>query len=227
MFPTVGGQIIPPPDYYRHAYAAVRAAGGVCIADEVQTGLGRIGESFWAFDTQDVIPDIVVLGKPMGNGHPIGAVITRRDIADSFANGMEFFSTFGGSTVSCVVGREVLRIVEEEGLQENARRVGDVVLDGLRTLASRHAIIGDVRGMGLFIGAELVDDRATRAPATRQTAHVVNRLREERILIGSEGPHDNVLKIRPPLCFTMQDAEFLLDRLDRILRERGSQPASG
>lgn len=226
VFPSVGGQIIPPPDYYRHAYAAVRAAGGMCIADEVQTGLGRIGESFWAFDTQGVIPDIVVLGKPMGNGHPIGAVVTRRDIADSFANGMEFFSTFGGSTVSCVVGREVLRIVEEEGLQENARRVGDVVLDGLRTLASRHAIIGDVRGMGLFIGAELVDDRASRAPATRQTAHVVNRLREERILIGSEGPHDNVLKIRPPLCFTMQDAEFLLDRLDRILRERGSQPAS-
>lgn len=226
VFPSVGGQIIPPPDYYRHAYAAVRAAGGVCIADEVQTGLGRIGESFWAFDTQGVIPDIVVLGKPMGNGHPIGAVVTRRDIADSFANGMEFFSTFGGSTVSCVVGREVLRIVEEEGLQQNARQVGDAVLGGLRTLASRHAIIGDVRGMGLFIGAELVDDRATRAPATRQTAHVVNRLREERILIGSEGPHDNVLKIRPPLCFTIQDADFLLDRLDRILRERGSQPTS-
>ncbi|WP_262299390.1 aminotransferase class III-fold pyridoxal phosphate-dependent enzyme [Microvirga sesbaniae] len=219
IFPSVGGQIIPPPDYYRHAYSAVRSVGGVCIADEVQTGLGRIGTHQWGFETQGVVPDIVVLGKPMGNGHPIGAVVTTPAIAASFANGMEFFSTFGGSTLACVIGREVLRVVDEEALQARALDVGTFMLDGLRGLQNEHAVIGDVRGSGLFIGVELIEDPDTLEPAQRQASYIVNRLREHRILIGTDGPHDNVLKIRPPLCFTREDASHLLDRLAAILKE--------
>jgi 4-aminobutyrate aminotransferase-like enzyme len=217
-FPSVGGQIIPVEGYLRHVYTAVRAAGGLCIADEVQTGLGRIGSHFWAFETQGVVPDIVVLGKPIGNGHPMGALVTTRAIADSFANGMEFFSTFGGSTLSCVIGREVLRIVEEEGLQDNARAVGGYLLGGLKALESRHPIIGEARGMGLFLGVELVKDRETLEPATEAASTVTNRLREHRILIGTDGPFDNVLKIRPPLTFSRSDADLLVERLDEVLR---------
>ncbi|WP_201863048.1 aminotransferase class III-fold pyridoxal phosphate-dependent enzyme [Microvirga soli] len=219
IFPSVGGQLIPPPGYYRHAYEAVRAAGGVCIADEVQTGLGRIGTHRWGFETQGVVPDIVVLGKPIGNGHPIGAVITTPAIAASFANGMEFFSTFGGSTLACVIGREVLRVVDEENLQAQALDVGTFMLDGLRGLQDDHVIIGDVRGSGLFIGVELVEDRDTLKPAQKTASYIVNRLREHRILIGTDGPFDNVLKIRPPLCFTREDGSHLLHRLAAVLRE--------
>ena len=220
VFPSVGGQIIPPAGYFRHAYELVRAAGGVCIADEVQTGLGRIGTHFWAFETQQVVPDIIVLGKPIGNGHPIGAVITTPAIAQSFANGMEFFSTFGGSTLSCAIGREVLRVVEEEGLQAQARDVGAFMISELQKLKKDYALIGDVRGSGLFVGVELVKDRASLEPATKETAYIVNRLREHRVLIGSEGPYDNILKIRPPLCFTREDASLVVECLAGILREQ-------
>lgn len=222
-FPSVAGQVIPPVGYLRGVYARIRAAGGVCIADEVQTGLGRLGSHFWGFEQQQVAPDIVVLGKPLGNGHPLGAVVTTAEIARSFDNGIEFFSTFGGSTLSCRVGTEVLRIVREEGLQENARVVGGHLLDGLRELQSRHAAIGDVRGMGLFVGVELVRDRASRAPATELASYVVNRLREERILIGTEGPADNVLKIRPPLTIGQEDVEWLVDAVDGIVQEWSGQ----
>ena len=221
VFPSVGGQIIPPAGYYRDVYERVRAAGGVCIADEVQTGLGRIGTHFWAFETQQVVPDIIVLGKPIGNGHPIGAVITTQAIAKSFANGMEFFSTFGGSTLSCAIGHEVLRVVEEEGLQTQARDVGAFMLGELQKLKRDHALIGDVRGSGLFVGVELVKDRVSLEPATSETAYIVNRLREHRILIGSEGPYDNILKIRPPLCFNRDDANLVVQRLADTLREEG------
>ena len=217
--PSVGGQIIPPKGYLSAVYDRIRAAGGVCIADEVQTGLGRLGDFFWGFEQQDARPDIVVLGKPLGNGHPVGAVVTTAEIARSFDNGIEFFSTFGGSTLSCRVGTEVLRIVREERLQENARDVGNHLLAGLRELQSRHPIIGDVRGIGLFIGVELVTDRETRAPATSAASYVVNRLREERILIGTEGPADNVLKIRPPLTIGRPDVEWLVHVLGRVLAE--------
>ena len=191
----------------------------MCIADEVQTGLGRIGTHQWGFETQGVVPDIVVLGKPIGNGHPIGAVITTPAIAASFANGMEFFSTFGGSTLACVIGREVLRVVDEEDLQARALDVGTFLLEGLRGLQDEHAMIGDVRGSGLFIGVELVKDRDTLEPAQEEASYIVNRLREHRILIGTDGPFDNVLKIRPPLCFTREDASHLLHRLANVLRE--------
>ena len=217
--PSVAGQIIPPAGYLRGVYERIRAAGGVCIADEVQTGLGRLGEHFWGFEQQAVRPDIVVLGKPLGNGHPIGAVITTAEIARSFDNGIEFFSTFGGSTLACRVGLEVLRIVAGEGLQENARRVGAQLLDGLRELQEHESVIGEVRGMGLFIGVDLVTDRESREPATAAARRAVNRLREERILIGTEGPADNVLKIRPPLSVQPADAQWLVDVLRTVLAE--------
>ena len=217
--PSVGGQIIPPAGYLKDVYTRVRAAGGVCIADEVQTGLGRLGEFYWGFEQQDVQPDVVVIGKPLGNGHPMGAVVTTADIARSFDNGIEFFSTFGGSTLSCRTGTEVIRIVDEEGLQANARTTGERLLAGLRALQSRHAIIGDVRGIGLFVGVDLVSDRELRTPATREARYIVNRLREERILIGTEGPADNVLKVRPPLTVQPDDVDVLVATLGRVLDE--------
>jgi 4-aminobutyrate aminotransferase-like enzyme len=163
-YPSVGGQIEPPAGYLAGVYARVRAAGGLCIADEVQTGLGRLGDAFWGFETQGAVPDMVVLGKPVGNGHPIGVVITTSEIAASFANGMEFFSTFGGTTLACRIGAEVLAIVDDEGLAQNAAERGQQLLAGFRELASRHTLIGDVRGRGLFLGIELVSDRVTRGP---------------------------------------------------------------
>ncbi|MFQ5624597.1 MAG: aminotransferase class III-fold pyridoxal phosphate-dependent enzyme [Paracoccaceae bacterium] len=218
-FPSVGGQIIPPPGYLPAVYEKVRAAGGVCIADEVQTGLGRLGHYYWGFEQQEAEPDIMVLGKPLGNGHPLGAVATTTEIAEAFDNGIEFFSTFGGSTLSCRTGREVIRIVDEEGLQENARTTGDHLLNGLRNLQTRHDIIGEVRGIGLFVGVDLVRDRATREPATAAADYVKNRLRERRILIGNEGPADNILKIRPPLTIGTDDIDMLLETLDAVLAE--------
>jgi 4-aminobutyrate aminotransferase-like enzyme/Ser/Thr protein kinase RdoA (MazF antagonist) len=222
-FPSVAGQIIPPNGYLRAVYAKIHAAGGVCIADEVQTGLGRLGEFYWGFEQQEARPDIVVLGKPLGNGHPLGAVVTTSEIARSFDNGIEFFSTFGGSTLSCRTGTEVLRIVDDERLQANARVTGDHLLAGLRALQARHEVIGDVRGMGLFVGVDLVTDRGTRAPATLAAGYVKNRLREERILIGTEGPFDNILKIRPPLTIEADDVEQLLVTVDRILAETAAR----
>lgn len=217
--PSVAGQIMLPDGYLEHAYAHVREAGGVCIADEVQTAYGRLGTHFYAFDAQRVVPDIVVLGKPIGNGFPLGAVVTTPEIAAAFDNGMEFFSTFGGSTVSCAVGLAVLEVCERERLQEHARRVGESLLEQLRAQAARHPSIGDVRGSGLFLGVDLVSDRKSRAPATALAAYVVNRLREEGILIGTDGPHHNVLKIRPPMPFDESDAEELAGTLDSVLSE--------
>ena len=209
--PSVGGQIIFPTGYLPAVYEHVRNAGGVCVADEVQTAYGRIGSHFYGFQQQGVVPDIAVLGKPIGNGHPIGAVVTTPEIAASFANGMEFFSTFGGKTVSCAIGLAVLDVVEDEQLQAHAARVGAHLLERLRPLVDRHALVGDVRGSGLFIGVELVRDRKTLEPAAAEASDVVNRLRDEGILIGTDGPHHNVLKIRPPMPFTIDDADALAD----------------
>jgi len=218
-FPSVGGQIIPPKGYMQSVYRKIRAAGGLCIADEVQTGLGRLGEYYFAFQQQEVLPDIVVLGKPIGNGHPIGVVVTTREIADSFAEGPEFFSTFGGSTLSCVVAKEVLDIVDDEALQANALLVGKQVLEGLNVLKEKHEIIGDVRGMGLFIGVDFVTHQSHRKPATDVAAYVINRLRYFKIFAGLEGPNNNVLKIRPPLTIEAGDVVMLLETLDLILSE--------
>jgi 4-aminobutyrate aminotransferase-like enzyme len=215
--PSVAGQIMLPPGYLAAVYGSVREAGGVCIADEVQTACGRLGTHFYGFEQQDVVPDIVVLGKPIGNGHPIGAVVTTAEIAASFDNGMEFFSTFGGNTVSCAIGLAVLDVLEDERLQAHAQRVGAHLLARLRSLIDQRPLIGDVRGSGLFIGVELVRDRDTLEPATTEASDVVNRLREEGILIGTDGPHHNVLKIRPPMPFNAEDADVLVSTLASLV----------
>jgi 4-aminobutyrate aminotransferase-like enzyme/Ser/Thr protein kinase RdoA (MazF antagonist) len=217
--PSVGGQIVFPEGYLSAVYAAVRQAGGVCIADEVQTGYGRIGTHFWGFEMQGVVPDIVVLGKPIGNGHPLGAVITSKEIAESFNNGMEFFSTFGGNTVSCAIGLAALKVVLEENLQSHSRDVGNHLLKGLGFLAQRYPIMGDVRGSGLFLGAELVRDAATLEPAVEEASFINNRMRERGILLGTDGPYHNVIKIRPPMPFSEGDADCLLAFLGEVLGE--------
>jgi 4-aminobutyrate aminotransferase-like enzyme len=217
--PSVGGQVLFPPGYLAHVYGHVRRAGGVCIADEVQTGYGRMGTHFYAFEAQGVVPDIVVLGKPIGNGHPIGAVVTTREIADAFDNGMEFFSTFGGNTVSCAIGLAVLETVLEEGLQAHALRVGERMLAGLRPFVERYPIVGDVRGSGLFLGVELVRDRETLEPAGEEASFVANRMREYGILLGTDGPYHNVVKIRPPMPFDEGNADRLVATMERILEE--------
>lgn len=217
-WPSVAGQMDLPAGYLPAVYRSVRAAGGVCIADEVQTAYGRIGSHFWGFEAYEVVPDVVVMGKPIGNGHPIGAVVTTPDIAASFDNGIEFFSTFGGNTVSCAIGLKVLEVVVEEGRQAQAFSVGERLLAGLRTLAARHALIGDVRGAGFFLGVELVRDRATLEPADTETAAVLNHMRGHGVLIGCEGEFHNILKIRPPMPFDATDAELLLGTLAEALR---------
>jgi len=217
--PSVGGQIVLPAGYLAEVYSRVRAAGGVCIADEVQTGLGRMGTSFWAFEDQGVVPDIVVLGKPLGNGHPIGAVVTTAEIAAAFDNGMEFFSTFGGNTVSAAVGLAVLDVVRDESLQAHALTVGERMLARLNTFRDRHRLVGDVRGSGLFLGVELVRNRETLEPAGSEASYVSNRMRELGILLGTDGPYHNVVKIRPPMPFTEDDADLLVGALDRVLSE--------
>lgn len=222
--PSVGGQIVPPPGFLEEAYPHVRAAGGLCIADEVQVGFGRLGSHFWGFEMLGVVPDIVVLGKPMANGFPLGALITTRAIAESFANGMEFFSTFGGNPVACASGLAVLDVVRDEGLQARALETGTHLLAGLRGLMERYPLIGDVRGAGLFLGVELVRDRVTREPATVHAKVVVNRLRELGVLTGTDGPHDNVIKLRPPLVLTLAEADLFLATLDRVLGEDRAQP---
>ena len=215
--PSVGGQIVFPKGYLQNVYQHVRNAGGLCIADEVQTGLGRMGTSFWAFEDQGVVPDIVVMGKPLGNGHPLAAVATTRAIADAFDNGMEYFSTFGGNTVSCAVGLAVLDVVRDEELQAHARRVGARMIDDLRTLMARHEIVGDVRGSGLFLGVELVRSRETLEPAGEEASFVANRMRERGVLLGTDGPWHNVVKIRPPMVFSEGDGTVLIEELDRAI----------
>ncbi|MEP4035183.1 aminotransferase class III-fold pyridoxal phosphate-dependent enzyme [Pseudophaeobacter sp.] len=216
-FPSVGGQIIPPKGYLPAVYEKIRAAGGICIADEVQTGLGRLGDYYFGFEHQGASPDIVVMGKPIGNGHPLGVLVTTREIAESFNNGIEFFSTFGGSTLSCRMGKEVLDIVDDEGLQENARSMGADLIAGLKALETKHACVGDIRGMGLFLGLELIN--ADGSEATQICSYVKNRMRDHRILIGSEGPKDNILKIRPPLTIDAEGVEMILASLDSVLSE--------
>lgn len=207
--PSVAGQIVLPPGYLNQVYHAVRTAGGVCIADEVQTGYGRIGTHFWAFESYGVVPDIVVLGKPIGNGHPIGALITTPEIAASFDNGMEFFSTFGGNTVSCAIGLAVLQVVQEENLQAHALTVGEQLLSGLHDLQKQHELIRDIRGSGFFLGVEL----RRKENADR----IVNAMRDKGILIGTDGPLHNVLKIRPPMPFSTNDTDHFLETLRKLL----------
>ncbi len=217
--PSVGGQIVLPQGYLAGVYEYVRAAGGVCIADEVQVGFGRIGTHFWAFQAHNVVPDIVVLGKPIGNGQPMGAVVTTRAIADAFNNGMEYFATFGGNNVSIAAGLAVLDVLRDEPLQQNAKETGRFLLDGLRAIAPKHAIIGDVRGAGLFLGVELVRNTQTLEPADDEASYVSNRLRDYGILAGTDGPYHNVVKIRPPMPFNNDNAAYVLACFAQIMTE--------
>ena len=219
IFPSVGGQLIPPSGYLASLEQAVKKEGALFIADEVQTGLGRLGNHMWAFEQQGLQPDIVVLGKPIGNGHPMGAVITRKDIADSFSNGMEFFSTFGGSTVSCAAGKAVLEVMEAENLPNRAAQSGAMLLEGLTSLFAHTPLNVDVRGLGLFLGIEVCHEDGT--PATELVGDFVNAMRQQRVLMGSDGPHDSVLKIRPPICFDEADATFFLEAMDDSMKAVG------
>lgn len=214
-----GGQIVLPSGYFAEAFKHVRAGGGVCITDEVQVGFGRVGTHFWGFETQGVVPDIVTMGKPIGNGHPLGAVITTPEIADAFDNGMEYFNTFGGNPVSCAIGLEVLSVIQEDRLQDHALQVGNHLMDGLRELMNIYSIIGDVRGLGFYIGAEMVLDRNTLEPAGHQASYVADRMKDHGILISTDGPLHNVLKIKPPMVFTQENADYLVTCLDKILQE--------
>jgi 4-aminobutyrate aminotransferase-like enzyme/Ser/Thr protein kinase RdoA (MazF antagonist) len=212
-----GGQLVLPEGYLKAAFEEVRAAGGVCIADEVQIGFGRVGSHFWAFETQDVVPDIVTMGKPIGNGHPLGAVACRPEIAAAFANGMEHFNTFGGNPVSTAAGIAVLDVMRDERLMPNAAAMGAYLRDGFSKLAERHELIGDIRGLDLFIGVELVRDRKTLESAAEETKAIVEAMKGEGILLSTEGPHHNVLKIKPPLVIAKEDCDFFLETLDRVM----------
>lgn len=220
--PSVGGQIILPEGYFAKVAEYVRSAGGIFVADEVQTGFGRVGTHFWAFQLQgeNFCPDIVTMGKPMGNGHPLACVVTTAEIAGAFtANGVEYFNTFGGNPVSCAIGLAVLDVIEKEDLRGNAIKVGAKLKELLTKLHSKHQIIGDVRGVGLFVGLELVTDREQKTPATKTAAYVVMRLKEEHICMSTDGPWDNVLKFKPPMCFSMDDAKHVVDCIDVILTD--------
>jgi 4-aminobutyrate aminotransferase-like enzyme len=211
------GTILPPPGYLEYTARAIRAAGGLFIADEVQSGFWRTGGKMWGFAYSDVVPDIVTLGKPIGDGHPIGAVVTTPAIAAKFAEKFSYFNTFGGNPVSAAVGMAVLDVLEREGIPQNVVAAGAVLEAGLGELARKHPLVADVRGKGLFWGLEIVRDHATRAPAVAEADRILNLLREDGFLLGRTGAHDNVLKIRPPLVFSPDQARMLLEGLDRAL----------
>ncbi len=211
------GQIPFPRGYLKKAFQFVRNVGGLCIADEVQVGFGRIGSHYWGFESQEVVPDIVTLGKPMGNGHPLAAVITTRAIADSFANGMEYFNTFGGNPVSCAIGMAVLDVIEDESLQENASELGDYLKSGFTAVMEHHTLIGDVRGQGLFIGIELVKDRNSLEPAAEEATEVVERMKQAGFLLSTDGIFHNVIKLKPPLVLNKDDAHALLDEFEKAI----------
>lgn len=217
--PSVAGQIFFPPGYLKEVYARVRGAGGIMIADEVQVGFGRIGSSMWAFEEHGVVPDIVTMGKPIGNGHPLAIVAVRREIAAAFANGMEYFNTFGGNPVSCAAGLAVLETLEQENLLANASEQGAYLLNGMKRLQEKYPGIGDVRGRGLFLGIEIVRDRSTKEHAGDLASKISNRAKELGVLMGTDGPYDNVVKLRPSMIFKREQADLLLQVLDHSMAD--------
>lgn len=214
-----GGQIVPPSGFFERAYAAVREAGGVVIADEVQVGFGRVGTHLWAFESHGVVPDIVTLGKPIGNGHPLAAVVTTPEIAASFDTGMEYFNTFGGNPVSCAIGLAVLEVIEGERLQARAHELGKRFKAGLDELAARHELISDVRGLGLFLGVELVTDLESREPAAGAADRVVDLMKGRGFLLSTDGPDHNVIKIKPPMVLSAEDVDATVESFDNVLGE--------
>ncbi|MBM3876891.1 MAG: aminotransferase class III-fold pyridoxal phosphate-dependent enzyme [Verrucomicrobia bacterium] len=212
----VGGAVVLPDGYLRRAYEHIRAAGGLCIADEVQSGFGRTGTHYWGFETQGVVPDIVTMAKGIGNGCPLAAVVTTPQVAKALAT-RTHFNTFGGNPVTTAQGRAVLQVIEREKLQENSLNVGAHLKSGLQKLAVKHALIGDVRGLGLMLGLELVKDRSTQEPAREQCAAVLEACRDAGLLLGKGGFHGNTLRIKPPMCITRADADFMVQVLDAAL----------
>ena len=211
-----GGQLILPEGFLQKAFELVKKDGGLCIADEIQIGFGRMGSHFWGFESESVVPDIVTMGKSMGNGHPLSAVVTTKEIADKFNNGMEYFNSFGGNPVSCAVGQAVLDVIKDESLQDHALKVGDYLLEQLQQLKQHHDIIGDVRGRGLFIGIELNRDEDL-TPADTEAHNIINRMKEKGILLSTDGPDHNVIKIKPPIVFNIENAEELVNTLDETI----------
>ena len=218
-----GGVVVPPPEYFGIVYDAVRRHGGLCIADEVQTGFGRTGTKFWGFENWGVTPDLVTMAKGIGNGAPLGACVTRPEIAAVMKNRLHF-NTFGGNPVSVTHGLATLEVIDRENIQQNALRVGAHLKDRLRELQERHALIGEVRGLGLMLGVELVRDRETKEPATSETADVLELCKERGLLLGKAGLCGNVLRVKPPMCLTKDDADFLVDCLDEVLEVVAAQP---
>ncbi len=214
---SCGGQIVPPSNYFKEIYKTVREAGGLCIADEVQTGFGRMGKTFWAFELFDVVPDIVTMGKPVGNGHPLAIVACTKEVSEKFHTGMEFFNTFGGNPVSCAIGRAVLEVIEEEKLQENALETGGFLKSELLQLQKEFPIIGDVRGEGLFLGFELTD--TNKKPLAEHAAYLSDRMKTLGVLMSTDGPDYNVLKIKPPMVFSKEHAQELVSKLKIVLEE--------
>ncbi|SFF26571.1 aspartate aminotransferase family protein [Paracidovorax wautersii] len=212
------GVFTAPAGFLHEAVEAIHEAGGVFIADEVQPGFGRTGEAFWGFQRHGVVPDIVTMGKPMGNGHPVAGLAVRPPVMEAFGRASRYFNTFGGNPVSMAAASAVLDVIQHNGLQANALQVGNYLRERLAALGERHAIVGEARGAGLFVGLELMADRSTRAPATALAAKVVNGLRQRQVLLSATGPDANVLKIRPPLVFQREHADFLVERLDEVLR---------
>jgi 4-aminobutyrate aminotransferase-like enzyme len=211
------GVVAPPLGYLKKAAEIVRHAGALFIADEVQAGFARTGKSFWGFEADDVQPDIVTMGKPMGNGHPIAAVVTRRDFAQAFSHSAHYFNTFGGNPVSCAAGLAVLDVIESENLQQSSNTVGTRIVNGLQALAGNHECIGDIRGHGLFLALELVADRGKRTPASALTARVIEELRNRQVISGFIGPDANIIKLRPPMTLTVEHVDLLLETLDASL----------
>lgn len=215
-----GGQIVLPPTYLQHVYASVRASGGVCIADEVQTGFGRAGSNFWTFQEFGVVPDIVTVGKPMGNGYPVAAVICKREVAESFAKtGIEYFNTYGGNSVACSIAEAVLDTIHKEDLQGNALRVGRYLTQQVRPLVDKYDWVGDIRGIGLFQGIEFVKTKKTDHLEAYPdlTKFVVDFLRYENVIISRDGPDENVIKVKPPLVFSERDVDTLVQAIDKAL----------
>jgi alanine-glyoxylate transaminase/(R)-3-amino-2-methylpropionate-pyruvate transaminase len=212
----VGGVIVFPDGYLKHTYEHIRAAGGVCIADEVQAGFGRTGTHYWGFETQGVIPDIVTMAKGIGNGCPLAAVVTTPKIAETVTKRIHF-NTFGGNPVVCAQGKAVLEVIDAEKLQNNSLETGAHIFAGLEKLKARHNIIGDVRGKGLMLGVELVKDRATKEPAKAECAQVVEKCRDLGLLVGKGGLRGQTIRIAPPMSLTRPGADFMLDVLDTAL----------
>ena len=215
---SCGGQLVLPENYFASIYDKVRRAGGVCIADETQVGFGRVGESFWGFELQEVQPDIVIMGKPIGNGHPMAAVATTTAIAEAFDNGMEFFSSFGGNPVSCEIGLAVLDVIEEEGMQQHAKEMGKYILNQWNDLKDKYTCIGDVRGVGLFLGIEFVKSRKTKEPNEQMAHAVVQEMKARGFLLSTDGPYHNVIKFKPPMVFDLHDANDLDLHLNEVVR---------